>query len=127
MSSLATASFAHRLAFLTLLAGGGSIGTAAGQETGPDLRPEIFGILFQRCWQCHTDNHREGGLSLENRAGLQAGGFSGKSLLDRPPADNELLKRIDSDDPGYRMPKGQPPLRPDERKKMAAWLTQGAP
>ncbi len=102
---------------------------ASQAQAGPavDLRAPVYRILHEHCWECHDSVQRAGGLDLESLAGLQRGGFSGRSLVADRDADNALIQRIASTDPTVRMPQGRPPLHPSEQQILRDWLAQGAP
>ena len=65
-----------------------------------DFNQEIRLILSDKCFKCHgpDENAREGELRLDLESAAR------KVLSPDKPADSELLKRITSTDPDYRMP-----------------------
>ena len=102
-------------------------GQGAENRARLELKVQVCSVLIERCWECHNALHSEGGLRLDSRAGLEAGGFSGQSLLRTPPEENELMRRISSDEPAYRMPNGHAPLTAGEQRILREWIVQGAP
>ena len=56
---------------------GGYGATAAEVDFAHDVAP----ILKQHCSKCHTGEKREGGLSLDTRETLLAGGESGRAVV----------------------------------------------
>ena len=46
-----------------------------------DFVHEVMPILKTRCAECHAGDRREGGLTMNTRAGLLAGGESGTAVV----------------------------------------------
>ena len=88
-----------------------------------DVRP----ILAARCFKCHGSDKTEGGLTLADRASaLAALETSKRAVVPGDPAHSELLQRITSDDPEYRMPPSGPALTEQEIEVLRNWITTGA-
>ena len=51
-------------------------------------------VLVERCWRCHAGDAAEGGLRLDSRAALLAGGASGPALVPGDPAASAILDRL---------------------------------
>ena len=90
-----------------------------------DFRRDIEPILKQHCWKCHGEEKRSGGLRLDGRMFAEAGGDSGKSILDSTPERNELYQRVSSSDRTYRMPKNAAPLPAEDLEKIRQWVEEG--
>ncbi len=88
-----------------------------------DVQP----ILQRRCIACHGPDKAKGGLRLDGREFAAAGGQSGVSLLAGNSEDNELLRRVTSDELGHRMPLEGPPLADNEITALRRWVAQGTP
>ena len=75
---------------------------AGGVEFGRDIRP----ILANNCFKCHgpDDQVRKGGLRLHTRAGATEILADGAAIVPGDPDASNLLARVMSDEPDYRMP-----------------------
>ncbi len=101
---------------------------AARAAQGVDFAHEVVPILRKHCGECHTGDARQGGFSLNTREDLVAGGDSGTpGLIPGASATSELVARITSDDPDYRMPSDGEPLPPEAVAVLKAWIDEGAP
>lgn len=97
--------------------------TAVEPHTAPEFSRDIQPLLSDNCYQCHGPDEatREADLRLDTKQGIRDIVTSGS--VD----DNELLRRINSEDPDEVMP---PPetgavLTPRERKMLADWIAAG--
>jgi hypothetical protein len=101
---------------------------AAKSAQAVDFAHEVVPILRKHCGECHTGDARQGGFSLNTREDLLAGGDSGTpGLVPGASATSELVARITSDDPDYRMPSDGEPLPPEAVAVLKAWIDEGAP
>ena len=90
-----------------------------------DFAHEVVPVLREHCGKCHTGDEKKGGLSLNTRAALLAGGESGQVVTPGNKDRSELLKRLTSDDPDVRMPPEGPRLSPEKIALLARWIDQG--
>ncbi len=88
-----------------------------------DIRP----ILESRCHKCHGPEKMHGSLRLDSRAPLEKGGDSRKDLLQTPLAENEIIRRLRSTEPGDGMPLEGPPLDEASIAAIGRWIEQEAP
>lgn len=58
------------------------------------LNLEVRAILAHNCYQCHSQNKQKGGLVLDSKDGVFAGGESGLSVVAGKPEESELFRRI---------------------------------
>jgi hypothetical protein len=91
---------------------------------------KIRPVLVEQCYQCHSaeaaaKNKLRGGLSLDTRDGLLAGGDSGPALDKAKPADSLLLKSIRYHDDPKMPPKGKLPA--EVIADFEKWVAAGAP
>jgi len=101
---------------------------AARAAQGVDFAHEVVPILRKHCGECHTGDARQGGFSLNTREDLLAGGDSGTpGLVPGESATSELVARVTSDDPDYRMPSEGEPLPPEAIAILKAWIDEQAP
>jgi hypothetical protein len=95
---------------------------AAKVDFARDVRP----ILEARCYACHGEHRRKGGLRLDHKANAFAGSSFGKVIEPGDAAKSALVQRIASTDPDERMPLGKEPLGAAEIALLRAWIDQGA-
>ncbi len=96
-----------------------------------DFSREIQPILASHCFRCHgpDDAQRQAGLRLDNATTATAPLASGKrAVVAGNPAESELIRRINSNDPAERMP---PPETGDtltdaQRTALHEWIAAGA-
>jgi hypothetical protein len=111
---------------------GGMSGSAPswGSEGDPeaiDFVHEVVPILRQHCGNCHIGNQREGGLSLNTRADVLAGGDSGAAVTWTEGETSELIRRITSEDEGEWMPPEGERLAPEEIALLQKWVAARLP
>lgn len=97
-------------------------------DSTPVFQAVVEPLLRAKCYGCHNENKRKGGLLLTTRAGLLAGGDSGP-LWDTLAAEGgQLLQRLHlpltHDD--HMPPAGKPQLTPAELALIADWVRAGA-
>ena len=51
-------------------------------------------LLVERCFECHSGNETNGGLSLESRSAILKGGDSGPALVPRKPEMSRLIEAV---------------------------------
>lgn len=91
-----------------------------------DFAHEIVPLLKQHCGKCHTGSQKKGGLSLNLRETLIAGGESGPAVVAGKSKDSELLKRVISRDADVRMPPDGEPLSAEQVALLSRWIDEGA-
>ncbi|MBX7168717.1 MAG: DUF1553 domain-containing protein [Pirellulales bacterium] len=83
-------------------------------------------VLVEHCYECHAGDERSGGLQLDSRPALVAGGDSGPALVPGDPQASRLLRAIRYDDPDLQMPPaGQ--LADNVVADFDRWIAAGAP
>lgn len=92
-----------------------------------DFETQVWPILERHCLQCHHENRAEGDLVFDGgRQAVVQGGHTGRPILGPSASESELIRRINSTQPGYRMPKEGPPLDTAQIATLTAWVDQGA-
>jgi len=82
-------------------------------------------LLHDHCLECHAAG-AEGGLRLDSRASLLAGGDSGPAAIPGRPEGSLLLKAVHYADPALQMPPtGR--LAPAQIELLEAWVERGLP
>ena len=105
----------------------GILQTAPAQENAGELfESRIRPLLSARCYSCHTAS-RMGGLRLDSREALLAGGKSGPAIVPGKPENSLLLRMVTLADAKRRMPFGAAPLSDSEIAALADWIKAGAP
>jgi hypothetical protein len=90
---------------------------SAGEPKKIDFVHDIVPIIKARCAECHTNSKYKGGLSFDTR----------EDLLKTKTIKEELLKRITSNDPEFRMPSKGKPLDAKEIALIKRWIAEGTP
>ncbi|MFM8892817.1 MAG: DUF1549 domain-containing protein [Planctomycetia bacterium] len=94
---------------------------------GVDFVHDVVPILRRHCGTCHTGAATQGGLSLNTRESLLAGGESGTAgLVAGSPQESEIIRRITSTDPDLRMPAEGPPLPDEAIATLTRWVAEQA-
>ncbi len=85
-------------------------------------------LLIKRCYECHSEEKgkRKGGLTLDVRAGWEAGGDSGPAIIPGKPEKSLLIEAIHHGDPDLAMPPKEK-LSDSEIAVLEEWVKMGAP
>jgi hypothetical protein len=89
---------------------------------------KIRPVLAERCYECHSAKAKKvrGGLRLDSRAKLLAGGDRGPVVVPGDPDKSLLLEAVGYKNPDLQMPKDG--KLPDAAiADLAAWVKMGAP
>jgi len=92
-----------------------------------DFVHDVMPILKTHCGKCHTGEKKEGGLAMNTRAQMMAGGENGKSIILGNSTKGLLLERITSDDKFTRMPPEGPRVAPEKIAILKKWIDAGLP
>ncbi len=119
-------------AFLGLTAALSAGVHAGAQPAGPSpeqvefFETEIRPLLAEQCFQCHGAALETpfGGLRLDSRDGLLAGGDSGPAVVPGDPAASPLVHRVQGR-PVLMPPTGA--LAPAQVESLIAWVEMGVP
>ncbi|HYP07168.1 MAG TPA: DUF1549 domain-containing protein, partial [Bryobacteraceae bacterium] len=90
-----------------------------------DFNREVHPILASRCFGCHSQAKRSGGLSLGTYEDALAGGRSGATIRPGNAAGSLMLDRI-TGRTQPRMPPIGSPLNEREVATISAWIDEGA-
>ncbi len=94
-----------------------------------DFNAHVRPILNTQCTACHGGVKAAGGISFVFREDALRKGESGKlAIVPGKPDDSELIRRITSTDPDYRMPHVDhgPPLPKEQIALLRQWIAEGA-
>ena len=98
------------------------VGDAAEVDFVHDVAP----ILREHCGKCHLGSNKKGGLSLNTRAGLLAGGDDGKVIEPGHSDKSRLLAVVMSNDPDVQMPPQGPRLTAKQIQLLKEWIDADA-
>jgi mono/diheme cytochrome c family protein len=88
---------------------------------------EVRPILKERCFECHGPDKQKGGLRLDQKEGLFAGGDSGDpAVVPGKSAASALIKMVTSTDPDETMPPKGKRLAPEQIASIKRWIDDGA-
>jgi hypothetical protein len=134
---------AHRRAFgrqsggvrlLILLLIGPVVARAAGTAPGDDaagiafFESKIRPVLVEHCYKCHSlgASKPKGGLLLDSRQAIRAGGDSGPAVVPGDPEASLLLTAISHTDPDLKMPPKKERLPESVVNDVRTWIRNGA-
>jgi mono/diheme cytochrome c family protein/cytochrome c553 len=88
---------------------------------------EVRPILEERCFECHGPDKQKGGLRLDQKEGIFAGGDSGDpAVVPGKSAASALIKMVTSTDPDETMPPKGKRLAPEQIASIKRWIDDGA-
>ncbi len=88
------------------------------------FRARVKPVLDAKCLGCHT-SEPQGGLRMDSREALLAGGKSGPAIVPGDPGASLLVRALSSARPALRMPPSGP-LPANEAEDLARWIADGA-
>jgi mono/diheme cytochrome c family protein len=105
---------------------------APAQISAADLQffeSKIRPILVDNCYKCHSRDADKvkGGLLLDSREALLAGGGSGPVLVLGKPDESLLIQAIRYTDPDLQMPPKDKKLSDRQIADLTEWVQRGAP
>lgn len=95
-------------------------------EGDVDFERDIFPLFRSRCVQCHGDKNPKGGLRLDAKALVFAGGISGDAVIPGDAENSQIYRRVLGLDGKPKMPVGGNELTPEETARLKAWIDGGA-
>jgi len=84
-------------------------------------------VLANDCYECHGAKKQKGGLRLDSRDGLKAGGDTGPVLIPGDARRSLLIQSITHAQPDLQMPKDRPKLSASVLVDFTNWVNAGAP
>jgi mono/diheme cytochrome c family protein len=106
----------------------GEFATTANPEQSEFFERRIRPVLVEHCYECHSAGARKlkGGLVLDTKAGVRAGGDTGPAIEPGAPDSSLLIQAVRHADPDMAMPpKGK--LSQAILADLEAWVRMGAP
>ena len=105
------------------------LGFAASADADADFfEKRVRPVLVEHCYKCHSDQGKnpKGGLRVDGRARLLAGGDGGPAIVPGDPDKSPLIRAVRYTDPDLLMPpKGKLPRA--AVADLEAWVKAGAP
>jgi mono/diheme cytochrome c family protein len=85
-------------------------------------------VLVKHCYECHSAEagKSKGGLTLDTKQSIRAGGDTGPAVVPGDVAKSLLLTAIKHSDPDLEMPPKEPQLPKSVIADMEAWIKAGA-
>lgn len=90
-----------------------------------DFAHDIAPILKTYCGECHTGDQKKGGLSLNTRDDLLAGGEGGAVVILGKGSQSDLIERLASTDESLRMPPKGARVPPEKVALLKKWIDSG--
>ncbi len=90
---------------------------------------KIRPVLVKHCYECHSveSGKSKGGLRLDSKQGIRAGGEIGPAIVPSDAAKSLLLTAIKHTDPDLEMPPKKPQLAKSIIADIETWIKMGAP
>jgi len=116
------------VAFLTLGIPSVLSAKEAGQDKLAFFEKNIRPILVDHCYACHSaETKPAGGLRVDDRNGLLAGGNKGAAIVPGNPAESLLIHRVSQKEANGRMPLEGAQLSEKQIEWLTQWIKDGAP
>jgi hypothetical protein len=117
--------------FVVAVGAVGAAGMFAAQpksdERKVDFNRDIRPIFNSQCMACHGGVKQANGVSFSYREQALGIGKSGRpTIVPGNPRASELIARVTSSDPEFRMPLHGPPLSPSQIALLRQWIKEGA-
>jgi hypothetical protein len=104
-----------------------TIGLAASSLHAVDFAHDVMPVLKEHCAKCHTGKKKKGGLAMNTRAELLAGGENGDVVIPGKASKSLMIELIESlDDLEYMPPKGDR-VPPKDLAILKKWINEGLP
>ena len=102
--------------------------SAALAEDAAFFESRIRPVLVEHCYECHSaeTGRSKGGLMLDTRDAIRAGGDTGPAVVPGDPAKSLLLTAMKHADPDLQMPPKKPRLPERVIADVEAWIRRGA-
>nr|MDQ3332170.1 PSD1 and planctomycete cytochrome C domain-containing protein [Planctomycetota bacterium] len=88
-----------------------------------DFAHDVLPILKARCAKCHTDGTYKGSFSLDTRATM----LESSAVVPGDPAASDLIDRVTSDEPDYKMPPEGDRLSEKQVTLLRRWIEADLP
>jgi len=101
---------------------------AASKEDLEFFEKSVRPVLVEKCYGCHSAGAKKlkGGLLLDSRQGIAAGGESGEVISGRDPDASRLIQAIRWSESDIQMPPSEK-LSPQQIAALEQWVKRGTP
>ena len=100
---------------------------SAGAQSPTDFfETRVRPVLADNCYACHA-RVQSGGLRVDSREALLAGGASGPAIVPGDPDDSLLVRAVRHEIEGREMPRYADPLAARDVEGIVEWVRMGAP
>jgi mono/diheme cytochrome c family protein len=113
----------HRTHSFVMAAGILALATATASGAGDHFEESIRPLLSEHCLRCHGPDKQKGGLRVDSREALLAGGDSGSAIVPGKPDESLLIQALKHD--GLKMPPSKQ-LPAEQIAVLAQWIKDGA-
>jgi hypothetical protein len=96
---------------------------AADEPGRVDFAHDVAPLIKANCAKCHTNGTYKASFSLDTRESA----IKSKAIVAGKSGESELVERLTSADPEFRMPPEGKRLTADEVGRVKAWIDQGLP
>lgn len=100
--------------------------SAKSADASPDYARDVKPLLARKCFACHGALKQSGGLRLDTRGVMLAGGDSGAAVVPTNVQASLLLSAVRGDGDIERMPLESEPLTDAEIELLKTWIAAGA-
>jgi len=97
--------------------------SAGGSDKAVDFSHDVAPLIRARCAKCHADGTYKGSFSLDTREST----VKSEAVVAGHSKESELIERLTSDDPDFRMPPEGKRLSAAEVGRFKDWIDQGLP
>jgi hypothetical protein len=117
-----------RFALVLFAADASRVAGAEPSDSVAFFESRIRPVLVKHCYECHSaeSGKSKGGLLLDTRENIRAGGDTGPAVVPGDPKKSLLLTAISHTDPDLEMPPKQPQLPKAVIADFEAWIKMGA-
>jgi mono/diheme cytochrome c family protein len=102
-----------------------SLAATAGAHGEVDFAHQVAPVLRKHCAECHMEEAKKGGFSMNTRESLLAGSENGAVVEPGNAEDSLLIEVIMSDDKSDRMPPKGPRIPPEQVEVLRKWIDGG--
>lgn len=83
-------------------------------------------VLVEHCYECHSSETAEGGLRVDSRSAIRAGGSRGPAVVPEHPDASILLAAVSHSEPDLKMPPNGARLPKQVIADLRKWIESGA-
>jgi hypothetical protein len=104
-----------------------SAAAGATPEQAAFFNAKVRPILADTCQKCHGAKKQSGGLRLDSREALLAGGELGQVVVPGDPENSLLIQAVRQTHKDIKMPAKSKPIPSDQIEALVTWVKMGVP